>query len=1581
MELRSALGGAAESPAIAPRPRAVASVLAVLASFFLVTAAAAQDAAQPASTPAGRVWVAPSHVDRELDAVAEGHAELVRQQISRMGVSVVPGPTTRQAMAPVEPGSDGADTFRELAPARRTGASLAVLIDLRSRAGFVELDVRVYELAERNLVAGAIGVGTLATLAETTNPVLLQILPSLEPSVEGSPPSDGLPDLDQIAAATRAMKLADTLSLADAWRELEGMESPYVSTIRKQIQAASTEPGISLAEHARFVIAQGRASAGWQMIVEGARDALSSGASKDVPLMLAAGEAKLALGDAQSAEAFFEKSVTLSPKNPSASLGLARAHQANHKPRDARREFERAASLAPSDVRPLEALASISSTRSEKAGYYLEAGRRSSQRLHAGEASVNLERAAELDPTLAPKVGDTRGELLARAGDHRGSMDAYRQAITVGKPTAERLRGVARAQTALRDTEGAEATYLEVLKLDHNDVGALRDLGVIYTETGDPSMAVVRLERAQALDPADANLQRALANALHKRGYAGDFERAKSLHDAANERAAPTAEDLHALAKLQRSMGDEEAAVATLERALLKRHLSMYTRQELAQAYEARGDHQSATAVLQVVHLVTGDGSQTAEAGGQPTGDEAVRFDALLDSFAGDGSYQQQVAFLGLGTGRHWRDLLVEYLHPRRPNMEAIETGLLGAIDRTHTLVGIPVGAMDMLGAARGDLFRFDHDVSRSAELITFANLTSETDAVFLGRVLHPLGSIGAVDACGRGQYYVLELRKLGGQTDTTVSLLANRACVEAGWGFAGSEAGYSTWNLKAIPAWVLLVFALLWPLIRGWGQVQVFVRTPQHGRALFSVSISRRPKKFKEDKKDSAAPAWRFEKRLQSSGSGRRLKGNSMKFSFVAARRKPYYVTVRGPLLDLATDKLIGEFLEEKTVRVRPWRTAEVKFQMRTETAAITVKPFFERNGEAAAAEGEDAAATQVEEIRARVALKGDPSSVRFTSGGQAYVYAPPGNATVVVGAVDRVVEIPLEIAKAAPIDLPVDLTDFDTIVFVGCEAAVTPYVECDYAAAADALEAAGDNVAAQRVRAMDLSRKGQTEEAAKVLESAGMHAESVSLRMESAPKGSNAESGVSGALLEQAGDHSRAGQAFEAEGDLVSAARNYEAAYEYQNALDCYETLEDVEKVLSMLEAMGDVYEAGKRAAEATQIDRAIANLQQVDQRHGHYSEACRLLAEMLTMKGEVDVAVEKYSEAMGIWGSENAPLDMQQSYAELLEQADRELEALQVYESIRKRDVHFGDVATRIEVLKKSLSNAPNMGETQATVANPATTAGGTPKPQIGDDDSRYEIIEELGRGGMGVVFRARDRHLGRVVALKVLPDNLRQHPQAVKLFLREARAAAALNHQNIVTLFDAGQEGDAYFLTMECLEGAGLETILASRGPLSTKAAATVGLQVAAGLDYAQRSKIVHRDIKPSNLFLTRDRTVKIMDFGLAKMVEEVRRGSTVIGGTPNFMAPEQAQGGSVDHRTDLYALGGTLFELVTGTVPYESGDVVYHHVHTPPPDARERNVDVPAPMAELILELMAKNPDERIQSARDLAARLQQILKG
>jgi serine/threonine protein kinase len=154
---------------------------------------------------------------------------------------------------------------------------------------------------------------------------------------------------------------------------------------------------------------------------------------------------------------------------------------------------------------------------------------------------------------------------------------------------------------------------------------------------------------------------------------------------------------------------------------------------------------------------------------------------------------------------------------------------------------------------------------------------------------------------------------------------------------------------------------------------------------------------------------------------------------------------------------------------------------------------------------------------------------------------------------------------------------------------------------------------------------------------------------------------------------------------------------------------------------------------------------------------------------------------------------------------------------------------------------------------------------------------------------------------------------------------------------------------------------------------------IGVQIAKGLQFAHEKGIVHRDIKTANLFFTRDRTVKIMDFGLAKMTEEVRRAATVIGGTPYYMAPEQAAGEPVDHRADLYALGVTLFELLTGTVPFTEGDVTHQHRHTPPPDPRTRAPGVPDALAELILRLLAKAPDARPATTAEVVRSLEQLL--
>jgi tRNA A-37 threonylcarbamoyl transferase component Bud32 len=279
-------------------------------------------------------------------------------------------------------------------------------------------------------------------------------------------------------------------------------------------------------------------------------------------------------------------------------------------------------------------------------------------------------------------------------------------------------------------------------------------------------------------------------------------------------------------------------------------------------------------------------------------------------------------------------------------------------------------------------------------------------------------------------------------------------------------------------------------------------------------------------------------------------------------------------------------------------------------------------------------------------------------------------------------------------------------------------------------------------------------------------------------------------------------------------------------------------------------------------------------------------------------------------------------------------------------------------------------------EAALADALARDAATPAPFPGG--GRYELLGEVGRGGMGVVYRARDKRLDRIVALKRLPDHLQASPRAVQLLLREARSAAQLNHPNIVTVYDVDHEDGAYFLTMEFLEGHPLATLLHRRGRFLAGEVAWLGRQAAAGLAYAHQRRIVHRDVKTANLFLTRERVLKIMDFGLAKMMEAVRRRATRIGGTPDYMAPEQGLGHEVDGRADLYALGATLHELLTGVVPFEEGDLARHHRETPPPDPRERVPDVPAALAELVLQLLAKEPADRPGSAAEVAERLRAV---
>jgi eukaryotic-like serine/threonine-protein kinase len=277
-------------------------------------------------------------------------------------------------------------------------------------------------------------------------------------------------------------------------------------------------------------------------------------------------------------------------------------------------------------------------------------------------------------------------------------------------------------------------------------------------------------------------------------------------------------------------------------------------------------------------------------------------------------------------------------------------------------------------------------------------------------------------------------------------------------------------------------------------------------------------------------------------------------------------------------------------------------------------------------------------------------------------------------------------------------------------------------------------------------------------------------------------------------------------------------------------------------------------------------------------------------------------------------------------------------------------------------------------------------------------QYRILEEIGRGGMGRVYKAEHRTMGRVVALKVLAPHLLSNPRAVELFQHEVRAAAQLVHPNIVTAYDANRSGGRYYLVLEYVDGPNLGQMVRKRGPLSVGLACDYVRQAALGLQHAHNLGMLHRDIKPANLLVQRrglapgeSGLLKVSDFGLARLTEPAdkesrsRRPDTLftrqntVMGTPDFLSPEQARSlHKTDSRSDLYSLGCTFYYLLTGEVPFPGGnalDKLLRHSTEKAPPVTDLRPETPAPVAAVIARLMAKHPDERFRTPAELAQAL------
>jgi serine/threonine protein kinase len=304
-----------------------------------------------------------------------------------------------------------------------------------------------------------------------------------------------------------------------------------------------------------------------------------------------------------------------------------------------------------------------------------------------------------------------------------------------------------------------------------------------------------------------------------------------------------------------------------------------------------------------------------------------------------------------------------------------------------------------------------------------------------------------------------------------------------------------------------------------------------------------------------------------------------------------------------------------------------------------------------------------------------------------------------------------------------------------------------------------------------------------------------------------------------------------------------------------------------------------------------------------------------------------------------------------------------------------------------LLRAAATAPQDRSTDPAGSPPALAGSDVPAELIGHP--RYRLLERLGAGGMGVVYKAEHRLMERVVALKVIHKHLTARPTAVDRFRQEVRAAARLSHPNIVTAYDADQAGEVHFLVMEFVEGHGLDRLLERLGPFSIRQACHLVQQAALGMQHAFERGMVHRDIKPANLLVTPAGRVKILDFGLARFFRESEQGGTItpsgtVVGTPDYIAPEQAlDSRQADIRADIYSLGCTLYHLLAGRPPFPEGTLLQklmaHQELTPKPVTAFRD-DVSPELAGVLERMLAKEPARRYQTPAEVARELMPLIQ-